>query len=167
MLALLDKRNKTDWKLTGVVPWPAVLAPGEDVANVMAKPPFSALSMKLYQYGKLVEDTLLIRIRKLEKLSTDLNGGEGMAAAASADKDGSCEFLEDGFEESIAGRVQSFRLTPCGCRNWCGEGSRSEAEEKRRGASSCDVRLRRSPFGKFFDSVSRWLFATVASCSEE
>jgi len=39
-------------KLTGVVPCPAVLAPGEDVANVMAKPPFtlSALSMELYQY---------------------------------------------------------------------------------------------------------------------
>ena len=38
-------------KLTGVVPWPAELAPGEDVANVMAKPPFSALSMKLVSMG--------------------------------------------------------------------------------------------------------------------
>lgn len=87
-----------------------------------------------------------------------------MAAAASADKDGSCECLEDEFEESIAGNVQSFRLTLCGCRNWCGEGSRSGAEEKRRGASSCDVRLRRSPFGKSFDSIPRRLSATAASC---
>lgn len=58
-----------------------------------------------------------------------LNGGEGTAAAASADKDGSCEFLEDGLEESIAGNVQSSRLVLWGCRNWCGEGSCSAAEE--------------------------------------
>lgn len=89
-----------------------------------------------------------------------------MAAAASADKDGSCEFLEDGFEESIAGNVQSLRLAPCGCRNWRGEGSRSGAEEKRRGASSCEVRLRGSPFGKFFDSIPKWLSATAESCPE-
>lgn len=60
-----------------------MLAPGEDVAKVMAKPPFTFSA---------------------------LNGGEGTAAAASADKDGNCEFLDEGLEESIAGNVQSSRL---------------------------------------------------------
>lgn len=84
-----------------------MLAPGEEVANVIAKPTFS-----------------------------DLNGGEGTAAAASADKDGNCEFLDEGLEESIAGNVQSSRVVLWGWRNWCGEGSCSGAEENRRGASS-------------------------------
>lgn len=33
-------------KITGVVPWPAVLAPGDEVAKVIAKPPFNLVIIK-------------------------------------------------------------------------------------------------------------------------
>lgn len=40
------KIEKNSEEITGVVPCPAVLAPGDEVAKVMAKPPFSLLIMK-------------------------------------------------------------------------------------------------------------------------
>jgi hypothetical protein len=40
------KTEKNSEEITGVVPCPAVLAPGDEVAKVMAKPPFSLLIMK-------------------------------------------------------------------------------------------------------------------------
>lgn len=34
-------------KITGVVPWPAVLAPGDEVAKVIAKTPFNLAITKI------------------------------------------------------------------------------------------------------------------------
>lgn len=40
------RKNNKGKKITGVVPWPAVLAPGDEVAKVIAKPPFNLVITK-------------------------------------------------------------------------------------------------------------------------